>query len=58
MKYQCQDCKCVFREEEAGTHTECVGEFWGAPAYKEFMNCPECHSDCIEEYYGEESEEE
>lgn len=58
MRYVCGDCGCKFNEEEAGTHKELVGEFWGAPAYQEFMNCPECSSDCIEEYCGEESEDE
>ena len=58
MRYVCGDCGCKFNEEEAGTHKELVGEFWGAPAYQEFMNCPECSSDYIEEYDGEESEDE
>ena len=31
------------------------GEFWGAPAYKEYLVCPDCRSDEIEEYH--ESEE-
>lgn len=44
-KYKCNDCGCVFTDEEAGTRTENVGEFWGAPAYKDFIVCPRCDSD-------------
>ena len=55
MRYKCYDCDEVFDEDDAGSRSECVGEFWGAPAYESYMTCPNCGSDDIEEY--EETEE-
>lgn len=46
---RCYDCGCVFDEEEADEKRECVGEFWGTPAYESYMVCPKCKSDDIEE---------
>ena len=40
MKYYCTDCGRVF--DEPYSFTECVGEFWGAPAYQSFSECPFC----------------
>lgn len=58
-KYICDDCGTVFNEDEANTRHECVGEFWGAPAYKDFMVCPNCDSEYIDEYHeSEESDDE
>ena len=57
-KYKCEDCGEIFNEDEAGTERERVGEFWGAPAYKDFIVCPRCRSYYIEEYRESESEEE
>ena len=60
--YYCEECKRWF--DTPSSYQECVGEFWGAPAYEYFDMCPYCHSDYIlteEDYnneYGEESEEE
>ena len=56
-KYKCNDCGCVFTDEEAGTRTENVGEFWGEPAYKEFIVCPRCDSDDYERCEDDEEEE-
>lgn len=57
MIYKCGNCGRVFTDEQADTRTECVGEFWGAPAYKEFFICPDCRSDEIEEYDPKEEEQ-
>ena len=45
--YKCNDCKAVFTEPD--TYSECMGEFWGMPAYETFDRCPVCKSDDIEE---------
>lgn len=59
MIYKCGNCGRVFTDEQADTRKELVGEFWGAPAYKEYLCCPDCRSDEIEEYYeSEESDDE
>lgn len=55
-KLKCYDCDAIFNEEDAGTHQECVGEFWGVPAYQTYNCCPYCFSDDVGIY--EESEEE
>lgn len=57
MIYKCGDCGRVFSEDQAETRSECVGEFWGAPAYKEYLVCPDCRSDEIEEYHESEDED-
>ena len=51
MKYKCDDCGEIFDEENCGTRHECVGEFWGAPAYKDFMVCPNCDSEYIDSIF-------
>ena len=56
MIYICEDCKRVFTSEQAATRSERIGEFWGAPAYTEYLVCPDCHSDEIEEYTSNEEE--
>ena len=56
MKYKCCECGHIFTEDDAYIYSECVGEFWGSPAYEEFMACPACKSDCIEDYEEEEEE--
>lgn len=56
MIYKCGNCGRVFHEEQADTRKESVGEFWGAPAYTEYLVCPDCHSDEIEEYIPNEEE--
>ena len=45
----CTNCREYFQEEDAGTDKELLGEYWGAPAYREYATCPWCGSDQIEE---------
>lgn len=45
--YKCNDCGAEFDEPES--YSECVGEFWGMPAYEEFGQCPMCKSDDYDE---------
>lgn len=40
MSYYCESCGRIF--EEPCEYTECVGEFWGAPAYQSYAECPYC----------------
>lgn len=47
MSYKCCDCGRVF--EEPRVFDECVGEFWGAPAYERVECCPYCDGD-FEDY--------
>ena len=53
-KWRCCNCGCVFDPDDAKTYQECVGEFWGTPAYETFCCCPECGSDELEDYVEEE----
>lgn len=55
-KYKCQDCDAVFTADEAGEERDCVGYYGEQPAYQYYMTCPECGSDCIDEYEEEEDE--
>lgn len=57
-KLKCSDCGEVFNEEDAGTYQECVGEFWGAPAYQTYNCCPHCNSDDVNDYEESEAENE
>jgi hypothetical protein len=45
--YKCNDCENTFNEPDS--YRECIGEFWGFPAYEEFGSCPICGSDDYEE---------
>jgi len=45
MRFYCTDCGRYFDDEEADYRQECVGEFWGTPAYETFMMCPHCRSE-------------
>lgn len=45
--YKCNDCGAMF--DEPATYRECVGEFWGTPAFEEFGSCPVCESEDYEE---------
>ena len=45
----CADCQQFFEEEDAVTGKELIGEYAGAPAYKEYVICPHCGGDQIEE---------
>ena len=49
MRYKCNNCGETFDEDDAEERRDCVGEFWGSPAYDSVMVCPECGSDEIEE---------
>ncbi len=53
---KCYNCGLIFKEEDADVRSECVGDFWGSPAYMDFNICPNCHSDEIDE--TDEKEEE
>ena len=53
-KYKCQDCDAVFTEDEAGSERDFVGYYGEQSAYQYYMTCPECGSDCIDDYYEEE----
>lgn len=57
MKYKCCDCGHIFSEDDAGVYRECVGEFWGAPAWEEFVACPECGGIDLDDAEEEEEEE-
>ena len=46
--YICEDCGKVF--DEPKTYEECMGEFWGAPAYETFAICPFCESEAFKGY--------
>ena len=61
MMYKCNECGAIFDEDDADYVREEVGEFWGTPAYMDFMKCPECGADddgSIEEYNKPDEEEE
>ena len=58
MMYRCCNCDEVFDEDEFETSHECVGEFWGSPAYQDYDVCPYCGSYDFEEYEEEEEDEE
>ena len=46
MRYICLDCGAIF--DTPNTYSECMGEFWGQPAYEDFSNCPDCGGGYIE----------
>lgn len=47
MMLYCCDCDSCFDASDARERRECVGEFWGAPAYETYMECPYCGSDSL-----------
>lgn len=49
--YKCNDCEREFNEPDS--YEECMGEFWGSPAYETFYCCPFCGSDDYEEVTNE-----
>ena len=53
----CNDCGEIFDDDDLESRSECVGEFWGSPAYDSYGVCPYCGSDDYEEYVEEEEEE-
>ena len=56
-RLKCWNRKRVFNEEDAAVKSECVGEFWGAPAFMDYNACPFCNSDEGDEFDEEENEE-
>lgn len=54
--YICNDCGAIF--DEPREIKECMGEFWGAPAYDTTACCPACGADDYEEFDDDEEEEE
>lgn len=42
MMYKCLGCGHLFEEGEQKTYRECVGEYFGTPAYEEYSGCPIC----------------
>lgn len=40
--YRCEECGHLFEEGEQEHISECVGEYWGSPAYQEYDVCPCC----------------
>ena len=58
MLLRCNNCDEVFDEDDLESRSECVGEFWGSPAYDSYGICPYCGSDDYDEYIDPEEEEE
>lgn len=58
MRYKCESCGHEFEEDEMITVQECVGEFWGVPAYESWGACPRCKSTDIYEVEEDEEDEE
>lgn len=55
---KCCECGEIFEDDEVESRSECVGEFWGSPAYMSIDVCPFCGSDEIEDYEEEQEEDE
>lgn len=55
MAFICNDCESIFYEPKE--YQECVGEFWGSPAYEIFGCCPCCDSEDYDEIEPEEEDE-
>ena len=58
MLLRCNNCDEVFDEDDLESRSECVGEFWGSPAYDSYGVCPFCGSDDYDEYEDPEEDEE
>ena len=56
-KLQCLNCEYVFNEDDADVVSECIGEFWGAPAFEQYNACPKCGSTDVDDYEEEENED-
>jgi len=52
--YKCECCGEIF--EEPKYVQECMGEFWGTPAFETWAVCPYCEGE-FEEYEEEEEED-
>ena len=55
-KFKCCRCDEIFDEDNSETVRQYVGEFWGAPAYDDYVGCPNCLSTEIERYDEDEDE--
>lgn len=40
--YKCEDCGRLIEEGEEKRGSSLVGEFWGSPAYQDYIECPHC----------------
>ena len=53
-KAVCLECGAIMDWDDVETYQECVGEYWGTPAYETYGKCPHCGA-CDEitdsEYY-------
>lgn len=47
---KCCNCGAIFPVEDVARIEECVGEFWGAPAFEHWDACPVCKDTDIEDY--------
>lgn len=45
---RCLCCGAGFSPAEAKEVSECIGEYWGTPAFETFQYCPKCDEDAIE----------
>lgn len=55
--YKCNECGCIFADDEIHIVQEYGGEYWGFPAYESLGMCPNCSSMDFDDYYGEERED-
>lgn len=53
MRLYCTHCGNYFGSDELHYRRECVGEFWGTPAYDDFPECPYCGSEEFVDEYDE-----
>ena len=56
-KFKCYDCGCIFKQEDARKVKDHVGDFWGAPAYRDISVCPDCGSDDFYSYSEDDEED-
>ena len=54
MMYYCCECDSCFDAGDAREVRECVGEFWGTPAYETYNVCPYCGSDALIDEHDDE----
>lgn len=53
---KCCDCGWTGETYELQRVEESRGEFWGMPAYETMYYCPNCGSDCIDDYIDDDEE--
>lgn len=49
-KYKCKDCNTIIAGDELGVIEYWVGYYGEQGAYQYYIFCPNCGSDCIDEY--------